>query len=221
MARRKWRLRKKTVGILALAAVLAVFLAAWLRLYPLAEDLAVTRVTLQTSHLINEAIDRQIREGAVDYSNMVLLEKDDQGNVTALKTNIAEMNALKTQILDTVNREIMELDVEEIGVPLGNLLMPGLFSGRGPYLPVRVLTVRSSDAAFSNQFTQAGINQTLHQIVMTVTIEMTIVTPAGTAQVNTASQVVVAETVIVGSVPDSYLAVDAAGRNEPDTERTR
>ena len=47
----------------------------------------------------------------------------------------------------------VELDVEEIGVPLGNLLMPGLFSGRGPYLPVRVLTVRSSDAAFSNQFT--------------------------------------------------------------------
>lgn len=210
MTRRRRRIRKRVVlAVLAAAAVL-LLLVVRLRLFPLAEDLAVTRVTLRTSHLINEAIDEQIRAGAVDYESMVLLEKDETGAVTALKTNIAEMNTLKTQILDQVNREILQLDVDEIGVPLGNLLLPGLFSGRGPYLPVRILTVRSSDASFENQFTQAGINQTLHQIVMTVSIDMTIVTPAGTAQVESASHVVVAETVIVGTVPSSYLALDAA-----------
>lgn len=196
---------------LVLAAAVTMLLLVRLRLFPLAEDLAVTRVTNRTAQLINSAIDAQIREGAIDYSNMILLEKDETGNVTALKTNISEINALKTQILEVVNREIMQLDVEEIGVPLGNLVMPELFSGRGPYLPVRILSVRSSEATFSNQFSQAGINQTLHQIVMNVTIEMTIVTPAGTRQVDTSAQVVVAETVIVGNVPNSYLSLDASG----------
>ena len=209
---RKIRLRRRWMGVLLLLAVLVPMAVVGMRLFPMVEELAVTRVTNQTARLINDAIDAQIRDGVVDYSNMVLLEKDDTGAVTALKTNISEMNALKTRILDTVNEEILQLNVEEIGVPIGNLLVPALFSGRGPYLPVKVLTVRSSEAAFSNQFTQAGINQTLHQIIMTITIDMTIVTPAGTEQVDTSSQVVVAETVIVGTVPESYLAIDGVQR---------
>ena len=209
---RKIRLRRRWMVILLLLALLVPAAVMRMRLFPMVEELAVTRVTNQTARLINDAIDAQIRDGVVDYSNMVLLEKDDTGAVTALKTNISEMNALKTRILDTVNEEILQLNVEEIGVPIGNLLVPTLFSGRGPYLPVKVLTVRSSEAAFSNQFTQAGINQTLHQIIMTITIDMTIVTPAGTEQVDTSSQVVVAETVIVGTVPESYLAIDGVQR---------
>ena len=209
---RKIRLRRRWMVILLLLALLVPAAVMRMRLFPMVEELAVTRVTNQTARLINDAIDAQIRDGVVDYSNMVLLEKDDTGAVTALKTNISEMNALKTRILDTVNEEILQLNVEEIGVPIGNLLVPALFSGRGPYLPVKVLTVRSSEAAFSNQFTQAGINQTLHQIIMTITIDMTIVTPAGTEQVDTSSQVVVAETVIVGTVPESYLAIAGVQR---------
>ena len=209
---RKIRLRRRWMGGLLRLALLVPVAVMRMRLFPMVEELAVTRVTNQTARLINDAIDAQIRDGVVDYSNMVLLEKDDTGAVTALKTNISEMNALKTRILDTVNEEILQLNVEEIGVPIGNLLVPALFSGRGPYLPVKVLTVRSSEAAFSNQFTQAGINQTLHQIIMTITIDMTIVTPAGTEQVDTSSQVVVAETVIVGTVPESYLAIDGVQR---------
>lgn len=209
--KKRRRIRRPMALLLAIAVVLAALMLVRFRLFPLAEDLAITKITNQTSNLINDAIDQQIRTGAVDYSNMVILEKDEQGNVTALKTNIGEMNALKTKILDTVNQEIMQLDVEEISVPLGNLLLPAFFSGRGPYLPVKVLSVRSSDATFENQFSQAGINQTLHQILMTVTIEMTVVTPAGTALVDTSSQVVVAETVIVGNVPNSYLSMNTDG----------
>lgn len=209
--KKRRRIRRPMALLLAIAMVLAALMLVRFRLFPLAEDLAITKITNQTSNLINDAIDQQIRTGAVDYSNMVILEKDEQGNVTALKTNIGEMNALKTKILDTVNQEIMQLDVEEISVPLGNLLLPAFFSGRGPYLPVKVLSVRSSDATFENQFSQAGINQTLHQILMTVTIEMTVVTPAGTALVDTSSQVVVAETVIVGNVPNSYLSMNTDG----------
>ena len=209
--RRRIPIRKPAVLLVLTAVILGGLLLVRLRLFPLAEDLAVTKITNQTSNLINDAIDQQIRAGTVDYSNMVLLEKDELGGVTALKTNIGEMNALKTKILDTVNQEIMQLDVEEISVPLGNLILPAFFSGRGPYLPVKILSVRSSEATFENQFTQAGINQTLHQILMTVTIDMTVVTPSGTTQVNTSSQVVVAETVIVGTVPNSYLSMNTDG----------
>lgn len=209
--RRKRRFRIVLLLLLFLAAVLGVI--ARLRFYPMARDLAVTQVTNRTGNLINDAIDEQIKSGAVDYESMVQLEKGADGKVTALKTNIGEINRLKTLILDIVNEEIYALDVDEIGVPLGSLLFPTFFSGTGPLLPVRVLSISTSDASFQNQFSQAGINQTLHQIIMDVTVQMTILTPAGTEQLDVSTQVVVAETVIVGAVPYSYLTV-----NEQKTE---
>lgn len=212
---RKKRNRIRLFWLILALVILAVFLVIRIRLFPLVRDMAVSRVTNEASNVINFAIDEQIKNGSVDYDNMVLLEKDATGNVTALKTNMNEVNRLKTQVLDIVNEEILDLAVDQIGVPIGNLVMPEFFSGRGFYLPVKVISIRSSDAEFQNQFSQAGINQTLHQILMNVGITMSVLTPAGTENVTITSQVVIAETVIVGNVPNSYVTLDT-GKSESD-----
>ncbi len=172
---------------------------------PLVRELASAIVANHASCIIDEAVDEQLRTGDVDYSSMVLLEKDTRGNITALKTNISEINRLKTQILTVVDTRLLNLDVEEIGLPLGSIILPELFSGTGPKLPVRIMSVGSSDATFHNAFYEAGINQTSHQIIMDVTIDVNILTPVGAEPVKVTSQVMVAETVIVGSVPSSYV----------------
>ncbi len=201
-------MRRKRVLLLLALVITGLLTLARLRFYPMARDMAVMRVTNKTGNVINDAVDEQIKQDAADYGRMVLLEKDNAGRVTALKTNIGEVNRLKTRILDMVNQEIEDLDIEELGIPLGSLIMPALFSGKGPLLPVRVLSVRNSDATFRNRFSQAGINQTLHQIIMDVTVQISILTPAGVEFVDASSEVVVAETVIVGIVPNSYLAME-------------
>lgn len=212
--RRRKRRRGLLILLLALLMVIAMAAVIRIRLFPLVQDMAIGRVTNEASNIINFAVDQQIKTGQIDYDNMVLLEKDSGGNVTALKTNMSEVNRLKTQVLDLVNDEILDLAVDQIGVPVGNLVMPAFFAGRGFYLPVKVLSIRSSDADFQNLFSQAGINQTLHQILMNVGITMTILTPAGTETVTTTSQVVIAETVIVGNVPNSYVSLETGTMDE-------
>ena len=120
---------------------------------------------------------------------------------------MSEVNRLKTEILDIINDKIVEQTVDELGIPLGNIFLPELLSGRGPLLPVKIISVSSSDAKFMNRFSEAGINQTLHQIVIEVILAATALTPVGTTTVQVSSQVVVAETVIVGTVPNSYINV--------------
>ena len=203
---------RNLVRILAVLAMLACigFLMFRSRYRLIIQDLAQTQVKNTTSDLTNDAIAKQIADGVIQYDRIVYFEKDLDGRITALKTNMSEINRLKTDILNIINDEILALDTSDLGIPLGSLFFPEFFSGKGPVIPVHILSIRNSDANFSSSFSQAGINQTLHQIVMTVSIDMTIVTPAGTAQVESASHVVVAETVIVGTVPSSYLALDAA-----------
>ena len=179
-----------------------------IRLAPMAEQLIVTQVDNQASDAINAAIADQIAEGEFDYDRMVTIEKDANGNVTAIRTNIGELNRLKTSVLQRMDEELEQLSMEQLGVPIGSVLLPELFSGRGPLVPVRVLAVRTSDASFRNSFQSAGINQTLHSIYIDIHVCITILTWTGTSEINVDSAVVAAETVIVGTVPTTYFGME-------------
>ena len=179
-----------------------------IRLAPMAEQLIETQVDNQASDAINAAIADQIAEGEFDYERMVTIEKDASGNVTAIRTNIGELNRLKTSVLQRMDEELEQLSMEQLGVPIGSVLLPELFSGRGPLVPVRVLAVRTSDASFRNSFQSAGINQTLHSIYIDIHVCITILTWTGTSEINVDSAVVAAETVIVGTVPTTYFGME-------------
>ena len=167
--------------------------------------LAETQVKNTTSDLINDAIDAQIEKGTIQYDRMVYFEKDLDGRITALKTNMSEVNRLKTDILNIINDEILALSTEDLGIPIGSLFFPELLSGKGPSIPVQILSIRNSDAAFSSNFTEAGINQTLQQMNMHVSVDVTILVLGQTNSFTISSQVIVAETIIVGDVPDTYF----------------
>ena len=168
-------------------------------------SLAQTQVTNTTSDLINDAIDKQIDQGNIQYDRMVYFEKDLDGRITALKTNMSEVNRLKTAILNIINDEILALSVEDLGIPLGSLLLPEFLSGRGPSIPVQILSIRNSDASFFSNFSEAGINQTLQQMNMHVSVDVTVLVLGRTESFTVSSQVIVAETIIVGDVPDTYF----------------
>lgn len=167
--------------------------------------LARTQITNATSDLINDAIDRQIEAGDIHYDRIVYFEKDLNGRITALKTNMTEVNRLKTCTLNIINDEILALDTSDIGVPLGSIFVPELFSGQGPVIPVEIISIRNSDAYFTSNFSQAGINQTLHQLTMSVLVDVSVLVLGETASFTVTSEVVVAETVIVGDVPDTFF----------------
>ena len=138
-------------------------------------------------------------------SSSVFFEKDLEGRITALKTNMSEVNRLKTDILNIINDEILALDHSDIGIPLGSLFFPEVLSGKGPAIPVHILSIRNSDANFVSHFSQAGINQTLHRLNMQVSIDVAVLVLGQTSSFSMSSEVVVAETVIVGDVPQTYL----------------
>lgn len=168
-------------------------------------NLAQTQVINLTSDLINDAINAQMEAGDIQYDRIVYFEKDLDGRITALKTNMSEVNRLKTAILNLINDEILTLDTSRLGIPIGNLLLPELFGGKGPSIPVEILSIRNSDASFFSDFTEAGINQTLQQLNMEICVDIAVLILGKTNTFSVSSQVVIAETIIVGQVPDAFF----------------
>ena len=202
----RWRLRWLFRRILLLFLVfLLLFLVLRGKYREVIRDLAQTQVKNTTSDLTNDAIARQIAVGNIAYDRLVFFEKNLDGMITALKTNMSEVNRLKTDVLNQINDEILALDSSSIGIPLGSIFLPELLSGRGPAVPVHILAIRNSDAAFQSYFEQAGINQTMHKLTMVVSIDVSVLALGETASFTMESEVVVAETVIVGEVPQTFI----------------
>ena len=204
--RRRHRIKRQVIGGLVLLAglLLAGFILYQKKVNPMLEGMARAMVDNVASNTINEAIDAQIADGNIDYNRLVLFEKDLNGRITAIKTNMTEVNRLKTQILDILNDTLLEISTDKLSIPIGNLILPELFSGRGPGIPLMVLSISTSDASFRHAFTSAGINQTCHQIILIVEVAMTVLLPTETINVAVTSEMVVAETIIVGDVPTTY-----------------
>ena len=201
------RRRKLPVALLIFLAMFCLFFAAVaIFLKDLSAQIAVSDasdiVTVQINNAISDIMAEQDYSG--DY--FVSFEKDAAGDVTAISSNMARINALSAKILHRVvgateNRTI------EIGIPAGNLTGISLLMGRGPNIPVQIIVLTSSRVEFNNSIVTAGINQTKHQINLEVIVDIDILVPWGTESSQVMTEILIADTIVVGQVPDTYLNV--------------
>ena len=198
------RLDRRSLMRFLVFFLLVLLLSGTARMRPLLESLATTRVSNTVNRIIFEAVNEAIQEGDISYEELISLEKDNEGKITAVHSNMAAFNRLQAQILDIILARIDQVSARELSIPIGTLTGSALLAGRGPRISVRMESVGSSSARFENRFDSAGINQTNHQIVLEVDVSVSILLPGFTTATTVSTAVTVAETVIVGSVPETY-----------------
>lgn len=202
------RLSRRTLLRMAAAALvvglLTLLIVAAMQMRPLLASLATTKVSNTVTRIVSEAVYEAIENGELQYDGLVSFEKDVNGQITAVRSNMAAFNHLQAEILDTILTRIDQVSTRELSIPVGTLTGSSLLAGRGPRITVRMESVGSSEANFHNEFVSAGINQTKHQIILTVDVYVSILLPGFTTATKVSNSFIVAETVIVGEVPDTY-----------------
>ena len=198
---------RQRVGIwLTLLALVLVSLAVTLLLHlkPVMTSMATARVSNIVNRIVMVAVDEAVAKGEIDYDNFVTFEKDETGHITALRSNMSEFNRLQSLISDTVLDRLSEMTSSDLSIPLGTLTGSNLLAGRGPHIRVRTQSVGSATARLRNALTAAGINQTKHQVLLDVEVYVTVLLPGFATSVQVNNELCVAETVIVGNVPETY-----------------
>ena len=168
----------------------------------------LTAAQVQTRNAVTEVLEGTVREEltrqAVSYTDLVRVERGQDGSITAIVTDMNAMNRLRTAIMESLLRAMDGLDERAIAIPFGTLIDSELLWGRGPTIKVRSFTVGTVTAEFESEFLSAGVNQTLHKIWLRVCVPTTILLPGARPEITTDTRLCIAETVIVGKVP-SYL----------------
>ena len=198
------RVLARRLLFVGMTLVLATAVYATAQLRPLLESMATTRVSNTVNRIVFEAVNEAIESGEITYDQLISFEKDNDGRITAVHSNMAACNRLQVEILDIILARIDQVSARELSIPVGSLTGSALLAGRGPRIKVRMESVGSSSARFENEFSSAGINQTNHRIVLHIDVSVAILLPGFTTATQVSNAVTVAETVIVGTVPDTY-----------------
>lgn len=168
----------------------------------------VTAAQMQTRNAVvcvaEEAILSELDRLGLGYADLVRVERGIDGMITAITTDMAAMNRLRSALLDSVLECVSEIDENAISIPLGSLIDSEFVWGRGPDIRIKSFTIGTVSAEFRSNFTSAGVNQTLHKIWLDLSIPTTVLLPGTRIDVGVDTMLCVAETVIVGSVP-SYI----------------
>lgn len=196
---------RRRLGLLLVVFGMALTLYLRFGWLPTVRELVIMELDNETSDLINEAVDAYLAEGQIRYDDLVTLERSADGGVAAARIDLAAVNRMKSVVLRELDERVPLRVRESVAVPLGNVLLPALLSGRGGSLPVRVVSLRSTNARLESAFTEAGVNQTLHSLSLRVEVDLLLLTPAGLLSRQVSSSVPVAQTIIVGAVPSVLL----------------
>lgn len=191
--------------ILILSLLLMIFLTfADLRLKPVVINAARSRARLFASDVISRSVDAAVAESAGSFINVIYGED----GISAIETNVTGISRLRADSILNIRGEISDIDRMTLDIPLGNLAGGMLLTGRG--FPVRIKLVPIGDVSgeIYSEFSETGINQTLHRIYLRVRVSMNMIVASDTVRLELADDILVAETVIVGKVPDAYTAIN-------------
>ena len=216
---RRFCLRLRQEGPLTvLLPVFAVLMAVELffqfvngRIWPVLKAAAASQATNLMTQAINAAVDDCLEQNGMTYADFITVEKDASGKITSLTGNTVQASRFRRLVTDAIIQRIGALDSDALGVPLGSLTGQAMLSSVGPMVRVRVDSVGSVMADYSNTFTEAGVNQTLHRVCLDVDATVYLFLPGEILPVSVHSSICVAETVIVGETPDTYLNLKGDG----------
>lgn len=194
---------RKTIKILIIITVIILIyriIASYIN--PVFETMCEEKVKSVATIITNQQ--STIIMNRYQYDDLYTIEKGTDGNISIIKSNVVPVNNMISDLTENIQNEFDKIEKTQINIPLGSLFGTYFLSGMGPNIPIKVSMTGTLDTEVKNQFISQGINQTLHRTYVEFVCNMKILTPLKNYSKTITNQVVVAEHVIIGNIPDAY-----------------
>lgn len=165
---------------------------------------------LRAKGIATKIVNREAKESLenVDYNDLITVVRDSNGNITMVKANVIAINRIASELTLEIQKSLENEKETKIYIPAGSFFGNEMFYNIGPKIPIRLTSTGIVTTDFKSEFTNSGINQTIHRIYLYTTCKVNIVTPIKTISSEINNEVLVAETVIVGPIPDTYYNLE-------------
>ncbi len=204
--RKNKKQRLITSIIIAVVAAVTVSAITLSGITPLLREVAASEAQKTALRIINQSISKRLTESKTDYDDLSSVKYDANGKVSMIKSNVTAINDERTKISLYILEKYQNTDLNT-KISLGTASGIDLLSGVGPKINVSISPAPSISTDVYNEFIEAGINQTIHRIMLEINVDTQVLLPSSSFNVKTSTSVCIAETVIVGEVPDAYTDI--------------
>ncbi len=209
--KRKTGFLYKLVVFLLISTTILVLIDSQIR--PIVKTISAYQGREIATKIINKSVYDALSESDINYNNLVALSYNNNGDITSVKTSVADINKLQALISVAVNSEIGKLNDYTIKIPAGTLTGISYFNGQGPIIKFKIKPLGFVNTQLSSEFSDAGINQTLHKISLNVSATVSAIVPGNTTNFNVNVNYIISDTVVVGNVPDGYTYITGDNRD--------
>lgn len=177
------------------------------RIRPVIKEMASNQARVYATRAVNEAINSELKSANISYDSLIKITSDNSGRITSVQTDMFRLNLLKSAMTNSAAHQLSLLQSQTIRIPIGTLSGLNILSGRGPRVEFKILPVGYVSSEINHRFDSAGINQTRHQIILRISATISAILPGYTSSSQVSSDMILAETVIVGASPESFTQV--------------
>lgn len=202
--------KRRRSGLKLIAAaliIIGIILLIDIRVRPIIEKTTTYQSKILATRIINDAVYTELENEDLGYNELVSLTYNDNNSISSIESNMININRLKAKITKSVNDELENLDEHDLSISLGTVTGFSAFYNQGPMIPITLRPEGYVEASLISAFESAGINQTLHRILVQINVDISAIIPGYTSSATVETQFVIAETVIVGNVPQGYTHV--------------
>lgn len=204
---KKRRSKKALLFILLLMLIIYIFYKLDRDLKPIMMALCDAQARIIATETVSETIKEEFAT-KISYDDIMNIKTDREGNIVMIQANTVELNRIGSDIALSVQKKIEDIGGRGVKIPLGTLVQNDLFAYYGPKITFKMQPVGSVVTSYRSQFQAAGINQTRHIVYLDITTSIQVVIPLARNIINVTSNIPIAESIIVGKVPNTYANID-------------
>lgn len=199
---RKLKWQYKVIFILVIIMAFSAFLEVQFR--PVAMRYLKNETNLETTRMIQESVFTALEQQNLNYKSFVETKQAAENGVATLQTDVVALNRFTSAATLAITERLKQMSIQETKIPFGVFSGVSLFSGLGPKVSFKIAPTGNISTQIENIFEGVGINQTRHQIMLKVTVKVDIVLVGYTESIEVETSFCIAETIIVGEVPQIY-----------------
>lgn len=171
---------------------------------PIIIESSSAKVRSLSQDAINTAVFEVIKDSTI-YDTLIHILRNEEGEIIMISSNSVQINSLSRDIIENAQLKLEKMGASGVNIPVGTFTGMPIFVGKGPSVKLRLLPIGTINCSFSSRFVTAGINQTNHRIYIEVSTKVNVILPTASEIVNTKTQIMIAENIIIGKVPQTYL----------------
>ncbi len=204
----KLNIKAKTITLLCVLLIcIYLVICADSRTRLIINNYAQNRAKIIANSTINETVSNYLDNMKITYKDLININRDESGNVNSVEFDSITITKIKSRVISLIQNNISQKENINIKVPIGTLTGSQFLNNRGPEINISFKMSSAIYSKITSTFTSAGINQTLHKIILDISSDIYFVMPWYRTTGSYETKFVLAETIIVGEVPDAYTNV--------------